>query len=72
MNRLRELRKEKNMTLTKLAEQLVQGNYLKAITATSLVRYEHGERTPTLDKLTALADYFNVSVDYLIGRSNER
>ena len=33
-------------------------------------RYEKGERQPTADKIVALADYFNVSTDYLLGRTN--
>lgn len=33
-------------------------------------RYEKGERQPTADKIVALADYFNVSTDYLLGRSD--
>lgn len=32
-------------------------------------RYELGESRPTLESLAALADYFHVSVDYLIGRA---
>lgn len=32
--------------------------------------YERGEREPNLTSLSALADYFNVSADYLLGRSN--
>ncbi|MEH2935598.1 helix-turn-helix transcriptional regulator [Acutalibacter sp. JLR.KK004] len=32
-------------------------------------RYERGESQPTLESLAALADYFHVSVDYLIGRA---
>lgn len=33
-------------------------------------RYEYGERQPTVDILIALADYFDVSLDYLVGRSD--
>jgi len=33
-------------------------------------RYERGERQPTADILIALADYFDVSLDYLVGRSD--
>jgi len=33
-------------------------------------RYENGERQPTADTLTKLADYFDVSADYLLGRSD--
>lgn len=35
-------------------------------------RYEQGERQPTLPVLIALADYFDVSLDYLCGRSDVR
>ena len=33
--------------------------------------YESGEREPTLSTLIDLADFFNVSLDYLVGRSND-
>ena len=32
-------------------------------------QYEYGTRTPGFEKLIALADFFNVSLDYLAGRS---
>lgn len=31
-------------------------------------RYERGERQPTIDALIALADFYGVSIDYLVGR----
>lgn len=34
-------------------------------------RYEKGDRQPTTDILIALADYFDVSLDYLVGRSDD-
>ena len=34
-------------------------------------RYEYGEREPSLSTLIKLADYFNVSLDYLAGRTDE-
>ena len=34
-------------------------------------RYEYGEREPNMTTLIALADYFNVSLDYLVGRSDD-
>lgn len=34
-------------------------------------KYEAGEVYPTVDGLIALADYFDVSIDYLVGRSED-
>ena len=34
-------------------------------------QYELGERKPTYDMLIALADYFDISLDYLVGRSDD-
>ena len=39
--------------------------------ATVYSRYEREEREPDIDTLSRLADYFNVTVDYLIGRTSE-
>lgn len=60
MNRLKELRKLKNLTQRELAKQI-------GITQPALSNYEDG-RNPEISILIKLADYFNVSVDYLIGR----
>ena len=35
----------------------------------TISRYERGEREPGISELIAIADYFHVSVDYLIGRT---
>lgn len=40
------------------------------ITVRNYQRYEKGEQQPTLPVLIALADYFDVSLDYLCGRSD--
>lgn len=34
-------------------------------------RYEKGEREPRTSELISLADYFNVSLDYLVGRTDD-
>lgn len=34
-------------------------------------RYEYGEREPAYGKLIALADFYDVSLDYLVGRSDD-
>lgn len=36
----------------------------------TISRYENGEREPSIRDLIKIADYFNVSVDYLVGRTD--
>lgn len=61
--RLKELRKKKGISQLRLATDL-------NTTQNTISRYETGEREPGIDDLMKLADYFNVSVDYLLGRTN--
>lgn len=65
MNRLRELRKEKKLTLKEVSSQLEQNN-LK-ISPDALAKYERGDREPKIEKWEALASFFNVLVPYLRG-----
>ena len=60
--RLRELRKARGISQLKLAMDLNTNQ-------NTISRYETGEREPGIDELIKIADYFNVSVDYLIGRT---
>lgn len=60
---IRELRLEKDITQSELS------NYL-GLTPKMVSFYELGERFPPYDIINKLADYFNVSTDYLLGRSN--
>lgn len=60
MNRLKELRKARGLTTTELGK--IVGCSNPAIT-----HYEHGDRNPTPEMLVKFADYFGVSIDYLIG-----
>lgn len=62
---MKQLRKEKNLTLDKLAEIL---NTTKA----TLSRYENGLRVPNIEFIRELANVFNVSVDYLLGKTDVR
>ena len=65
MNRLRELRKEKDLKQRELAELL-------NITEVHYRRVEAGKiNIPTLT-LCALADYYGVTTDYLLGRDGRR
>lgn len=63
--RLIELRKEVGLTQKGLADKL-------KITRSALSLYELGKRTPDTKTLSDFADFFGVSVDYLLGRSNIR
>jgi len=62
--RLRFLRKQRNLTQEKTAEfvKLSSRNYRA---------YEINEVNPNLENLIAIADFFNVTLDYLVGRSDE-
>ncbi|MDD2397974.1 MAG: helix-turn-helix transcriptional regulator [Tissierellia bacterium] len=60
---IRELRIEKGITQNELS------NYL-GLTPKMVSFYELGERFPPYDIINKLADYFNISTDYLLGRSN--
>lgn len=61
--RVKELRMSRKLSQQELAD------YLK-ISKSSVNMYERGEREPGLDLLEEIADFFNVDMDYLIGKSN--
>jgi transcriptional regulator with XRE-family HTH domain len=63
--RLVELRKEKKLTQEDIAKKL-------HLTRSTYAQYEVDRRVPEYATLQKLADYFNVSIDYLVGRSNDR
>lgn len=63
MERLVELRKARRLT----QKQVAEGTH---ITEVAVQNYESGRRKPSYDILIALADYFDVSLDYLVGRSD--
>lgn len=65
-NNLRELRKEKKLTLPQLSKELNKYANLK-ISPDALSKYERGEREPRLEVWKKLAEYFHVSVAYLMG-----
>lgn len=63
--RLRRLREEKRQSRVVVSE-------LCGLDRGAVRAYERKERIPTMDALIALADYFEVSLDYLTGRTNFR
>ena len=62
--RLRKCRKALNKTQIETAQEA-------GIPYRQYRRYECGESDPTIEPLVKLADYFNVSLDYLTGRTDE-
>lgn len=65
MEILKELRKKLNLTQQEISDKL-------GISRTSYTRYELGEREPDNTTLVKIANFFNVSVDYLLGNVNGR
>ncbi len=65
--RLQELRIEKNLSQSQLAKELNN-----ELTNSAISLWELGKRTPNLDTLIVLAKFFNVSIDYLAGLTDER
>lgn len=63
MFRLKELREERGISQVRLAIELNMNQ-------NSISRYESGVREADYKTLIAIADYFNVSLDYLFGRTD--
>ncbi|MFO1441700.1 helix-turn-helix transcriptional regulator [Bacillus sp. Bva_UNVM-123] len=63
LERIKKLCKERSITVSILEEKLDLPNN---------TIYQWKTRTPSTDRLEKVADYFNVSVDYLLGRTKEQ
>jgi len=63
--RLKSLRDESSLTQEGLC-------LLLGIKRTTYAQYETGSRTPDIKTLIAIADYYYVSLDYLVDRRDER
>lgn len=61
--RLKRLRERKRIKRCVLSE-------LCGLNRNTIKRYEQGTQKPSMDALISIADYFDVSVDYLLGRSD--
>lgn len=59
-NRFNELLKEHNVTAYQVGKAT-------GISTSTLSEWKNGKYTPKMDKVQKIADYFNVSVDYLLG-----
>ena len=61
-NKLRQLRKERKLTQVELRMRT-------GIEQSLLSKYENGERIPPTETLVILADFYNVSIDYILCRT---
>lgn len=61
--RLKELRKAKGISQLKLGMDLCMNQ-------NTISRYETGDREPSITELIKMADYFNVSIDYLLNQTD--
>lgn len=62
--RLKELRTSKGLTMEQLAKEIDS-------TRGTISNFENENKKPSLDMLIKLADYFDVSIDYLVGRTDD-
>lgn len=62
-NRLKKLRTSRGLTMEALAKE-IHG------TKAAIGNFENTNKKPSLDALIALSDYFDVSIDYLVGRTD--
>jgi len=65
LNRLRDIRKDRDLLQTDIAKVL-------NTTQCQYSLYENGIRSMPIEKLIILAKYYDVSVDYILGLTNER
>ncbi|MBM7623748.1 transcriptional regulator with XRE-family HTH domain [Sporohalobacter salinus] len=63
--RLKKLRNEKGVYQKELAKII-------GVSRPTITQYESGQRKPDHETLSKIADYFDVSIDYLLGRTDER
>ena len=65
LKNLKLLRTEKGVSQQKVADAISSNQQ-------SIHRYENGDYQPDIETLIALADYFNTSIDYIVGRTDIR
>ncbi len=63
--RLRDLREDNDISQAECAK-------IGYISKNSYIRYENGERNPPLDVIVTYAKFYNVSIDYIAGLTNDK
>lgn len=67
--KLKELRQKNNLTQDQLADELNARYHLNESKAT-ISQYVNNKRTPEIDKMVKIADFFNVTLDYIMCRTD--
>lgn len=71
--RIKELREERDLSMDMLVADMNQRYQLeKPLNKSMVSRWEQDKNNPSLDNAKYLCDYFNVSLDYLIGNTDVR
>lgn len=65
LQNLKSLRKERGISQQRLADAVF-------VTQTSINKYENHDTEPELEILKRIADYFDTTIDYLVGHSDQR
>ena len=69
MNRIKKLRQKRGLSIEQLSNELKKKGV--SISPASISKYEREARNPKIENWDALANYFNVSVSYITGASND-
>lgn len=69
--RLKNLREEKGISMDKMCEDLSK-IYNMNLAKSTISKWENGKSEPTMSYARVLAKYFDVSLDYIIGLTNEK
>ena len=69
--RFKELRNEKKLTQDELVENFNK-KYNTTFNKSTISQYENNKRKPEVNILENWADFFNLSIDYLLGRNDEK
>ena len=64
-DRIKLLRKQQGLTQTELGKKI-------GISQTAVISYEKNVNVPPVDRLSKMADIFDVSVDYMLGKTDDR
>lgn len=69
--RIKQLREEKELSMDLLVYDITH-KYQVELDKSMISRWENGKNEPSLERAKALAEYFDVSLDYLIGLTDDK